>query len=242
MRTVLLIARKELASFFDSLMAYLILVAFLGTSGFFTWWFGTDVFMRGLADLSTFFNVAYWTLFFFTPAITMRTIADERRTGTLDLLLTKAVSDRQVVVGKYLACVALIALALLCTLPYWITLAFIGKVDHGAVACGYLALLCMSSAYLALGVFASSFTNNQIVAFLLGLFLCAVFHLLTLVSAGGSVGLVGEVLQFLSTGSHFDSMSRGVIDSRDLLFFVSLVVLGLSLAEVNLAKRLIRGA
>lgn len=241
MRSVLLIARKELASFFDSLMAYLILVAFLGTSGFFTWWFGTDVFMRGLADLSTFFNVAYWTLFFFTPAITMRTIADERRTGTLDLLLTKAVSDRQVVVGKYLACVALIALALLCTLPYWITLAFIGKVDHGAVACGYLALLCMSSAYLALGVFASSFTNNQIVAFLLGLSMVALFHMAFSTMASNFTGITGETLHQLGTQAHFDSMSRGVIDSRDLLWFGSITVLGLALAELNLGKRLING-
>src|SRR5262245_40162836 len=141
--TVLLLARKELASFFDSLMAYLILVVFLGVTGIFTWWFGLfndDVFMRGLADLSSFFRAAYMTLFVVIPAITMRTIADERKTGTLDLLLTKAVSDRQIVAGKFVACLTLIALALLCTLPYWWTIAAIGNVDHGAIACGYLAL------------------------------------------------------------------------------------------------------
>lgn len=239
MRAILLIARKELASFFDSLMAYLILAAFLGVSGFFTWWFGSDVFMRGLADLSVFFNVAYWTLFFFIPAITMRTLADERKSGTLDLLLTKAVSDRQVVAGKFFACLVLIALALLCTLPYWITIANIGKVDHGAIACGYLALLCMSAAYIAIGIYASSLTNNQIVAFLIGLVLVAVFQLAFTVMASNFTGVTGEVMKMLSTTTHFDSMSRGIVDSRDLLWFLSLVVLGLSLAEMNLAKRLV---
>ncbi|MBL0043211.1 MAG: ABC transporter permease subunit [Flavobacteriales bacterium] len=239
MRTVFILARKELASFFDSLMAYLILVVFLGVSGFFTWWFGTDVFLRGLADLSTFFNVAYWTLFFFIPAITMRTLADERKSGTLDLLLTKAVSDRQVVTSKFLACFVLIALALACTLPYWITIAFVGDVDHGAIACGYLALLCMSAAYIAIGIYASSLTNNQIVAFLIGLAIIAVFHLAFSVMASSFTGVIGETLKMLSTGTHFDSMSRGIVDSRDLIWFGTLVVLGLSLAEMNLAKRLV---
>lgn len=239
MRTIILLARKELASFFDSLMAYLILVVFLGVSGFFTWWFGTDVFIRGLADLSTFFNVSYWTLFFFIPAITMRTLADERKTGTLDLLLTKAINDRQVVAGKFVACLALIALALLCTVPYWITISFIGDVDHGAVACGYLALLCMSAAYIAIGIYASSLTNNQIVAFLLGLAITATFHLAFSVMSSSFTGVVGETLRQLSTGAHFDSMSRGIVDSRDLLWFGSLIALGLSLAEMNLAKRLV---
>lgn len=239
MRTVLLIARKELASFFDSLMAYLILVVFLAISGFFTWLFGTDVFMRGLADLTAFFNVAYWTLFFFIPAITMRTLAEERRSGTLDLLLTKAVSDRQVVAGKFLACLALIALALVCTLPYWITVARLGPADNGAIGCGYLALLCMSAAYIAIGIFASSLTNNQIVAFLVGLAIIAVFHVFFGTMAGNFTGVVGQTLQTLSTADHFDSMSRGVVDSRDLLWFLSIVVLGTSLAEMNLAKRLL---
>src|SRR5262245_10768026 len=120
MRKTWIIARKELASFFDSLIAYILMAVFLGISGFFTWWYGSDVFMRGQADLSAFFNIAYWTLFFFIPALTMRTLAEERKTGTLDLLLTKAVTDWQVVFGKFLACLVLIALALACSLPYYI--------------------------------------------------------------------------------------------------------------------------
>jgi ABC-2 type transport system permease protein len=240
MRNILLIARRELAAFFDSLMAYLVLTAFLGVSGFFTWWFGTDVFMRGIADLATFFNTAFWTLFFFIPALTMRTLADERRTGTLDLLLAKAVTPAQVVTGKFLACMALITVALLCTVPYWITIARLGDVDHGAIACGYLALLGMSAAYVGLGIFASSLTNNQIVAFVIGLFLIAVFHMGFSVVAANSTGTLGQVLDLLSTGTHYESLSRGVIDSRDLVYFISLSGLGLVLAAMNLLHRPVR--
>lgn len=236
MRNTWLIARKEFASFFDSLMAYLVLVTFLGVSGFFTWWFGTDVFMRGVADLATFFNTAFWTLFFFIPALTMRTLAEERRTGTLDLLMTKAVTSGQVVLGKFLACLGLIAVALLCTVPYWYTVSGLGQVDHGAVACGYLALLGMSAAYIGLGICASSLTNNQIVAFVIGLFLIALFHMGFSVVASNSTGALGTFLDNLSTGTHYDSMSRGVIDLRDLFYFASIAAFGLVCAGLNLLR------
>lgn len=237
MRTTWTIARRELASFFDSLMAYILLVVFLGISGFFTWWFGADVFMQGQADLGSFFNIAYWTLFFFIPALTMRTLAEERRTGTLDLLLTKAVTDWQVVLGKFTSCLLLIAAALLCTLPYYITVARIGPIDHGAAVCGYLALLLMSASYIGVGVFASSVTNNQLVAFLIALVIGACFHLLFGIVAASLTGTVGRVFDFLGMGVHFDSMSRGVVDSRDVLYFLSIAAAGLVGAELQLAKR-----
>lgn len=236
MRNTWLIARKEFTSFFDSLMAYLVLITFVGVSGFFTWWFGTDVFMRGVADLATFFNTAYWTLFFFIPALTMRTLAEERRTGTLDLLLTKAITSGQVVLGKFLACMALITVALLCTLPYWYTVHGLGTVDHGAVACGYLALLGMSAAYIGLGICASSLTNNQIVAFVIGLFLIALFHMGFSVVAANSTGTLGTWLDELSTGTHYDSMSRGVIDLRDVLYFASIAAFGSVCAMFNMLR------
>ncbi|MCB9170205.1 MAG: ABC transporter permease subunit [Flavobacteriales bacterium] len=235
------IARKELAAFFDSLIAYILLVVFLGLSGFFTWLYGTDVFMRGQADLSGFFNIAYWTLFFFIPALTMRSLAEERRSGTLDLLLTKALTDWQVVAGKFLAALVLIGIALLCSLPYYITIASIGNIDHGAVIGGYLALLLMSAAYIGIGIYASSVTNNQIVAFLLALVIGAFFHILFQIMASNFTGVTGMVLNFLSTGQHFDSMSRGVLDSRDILYFLSIALAGLVMAEFNLAKRTLTG-
>ena len=231
------IARKELASFFDSLMAYILLVVFLGISGFFTWWYGADVFMAGQAELTSFFGIAYWTLFFFIPALTMRTLAEERRTGTLDLLLTKSITDRQVVLGKFIANLVLITLALLCTLPYYVTIVSIGNVDHGAVLCGYLALLMMSASYIGLGILASSLTQNQLVAFLIALLIGTCFHLLFGVVASAATGAVGEVLGFLGMGTHFDSMSRGVVDSRDVIYFLSLTLAGLMGAELRLAKR-----
>ena len=240
MRTTWTIARRELASFFDSLMAYILLVVFLGISGFFTWWFGADVFMQGQADLGSFFNIAYWTLFFFIPALTMRTLAEERRTGTLDLLLTKAVTDWQVVLGKFTSCLLLIAVALLCTLPYYITVARIGPIDHGAAICGYLALLLMSASYIGVGVFASSITNNQLIAFLIALVIGACFHLFFGIVAASLTGPVGRVFDFLGMGVHFDSMSRGVGDSRDVLYFLSIATAGLGGAELQLAQRGLR--
>lgn len=236
MRAASLIARKELASFFDSPMAYLVIVAFLGTTGFFTWWFGTDIFMRGIADLSTFFNVANWSLFVLIPAITMRTIAEERKTGTLDLLLTRAVSPQQVVNGKFLACLALIFLTLLCTLPYYITVAMLGPVDHGPVLCGYAGLLLMGAGYLALGIFASSLTSNQITAFVLALLLMAFFHFGASVVAANTTGATGQLFRYLSTGPHFESLGRGVLDSRDVVYFLSLCASGLLLAGRQLAQ------
>ncbi len=127
------ITKRESQAFFDSLIAYIMLVAFLGFSGFFTWLYGSDVFFVGQASLQSFFSIAYWTLFFFIPAITMRMLAEEKKTGTIELLLTKAVTDRQVVVGKFLACLLLIVIALAFTLPYYITVAYLGNVDHGAI-------------------------------------------------------------------------------------------------------------
>jgi len=230
------IAKRELVSFFDALIAYLLLVVFLGVSGFFAWWYGSDVFIRGQADLNTFTETAYWTLFLFIPAITMRTLAEERRSGTLDLLLTKAVTERQIVLGKFIACMLLIAIALACTLPWYFMLTRLGNVDHGAIISGYLAVLMLSAGYTAIGILASSLTANQVAAFLFALLLALCFHVLFQVMAANFTGTAGHVLDALSTSSHFDAMARGVIDSRDVLYFLSITFLGLSFAEMALRR------
>ncbi|HQQ98299.1 MAG TPA: ABC transporter permease, partial [Cyclobacteriaceae bacterium] len=178
MYTVWIIARKELQSYFDSLIAYIVLILFLGFSGFFTWLYGSDVFLVGQASLKGFFSIAYWTLFFFTPALTMRLLAEEKKTGTLEMLLTKAVTDRQVVLGKFVSAVMLVLVALACTIPYVITLSKIGNIDAGEVVCGYLGLILMSACYISIGLYASSQTNNQIVAFLMALFIGIFFHII----------------------------------------------------------------
>ena len=234
---VQIIAKRELNSFFDSLTAYIMLLAFLGFSGFFTWIYGADVFIRKEADLQVFFAIAKWTLFFFIPAITMKMIAEEKKTGTIELLLTKAVSHRQLVLGKYLAGMQLVGIALIFTLPYYFSIARLGSVDHGATISGYLGLLLMSSAYIAIGLFASSLTNNQIVAFLLALLIGIFFHFLFDLFSGGTRGFLGNLMNDLSVSRHFESISRGVLDTKDLIYFASLTLLGLFMAEQLITKR-----
>ena len=237
MHATWIIAKKELQSYFDSLIAYILLILFLGFSGFFTWLFGSDVFMVGQASLQSFFSIAYWTLFFFTPALTMRLLAEEKKTGTLELLLTKAVTDRQVVTGKFLAALLLVFIALACTFPYVVTLSYIGDIDAGEIFCGYTGLALMSGAYISIGLYASSLTNNQIVAFLLALSIGLFFHIIFEVLAGSFTGIVAQVFATLSLNNHFESLSRGVIDTRDVIYFLSLIFLGLFLAEMSLTKR-----
>jgi ABC-2 type transport system permease protein len=191
MRKTWIIARRELASFFDSLIAYILLAVFLGVGGIMTWWYGflqQPVLEGHTASLLPFFVSAYVLLILFIPALTMRTLAEERKSGTLDLLLTKSVTDWQIVFGKFIACLMLIMIALLCTLPYYITVARIGDVDNGAVITGYFALVLMSAAYIALGIFASSISGDQIVAFLVALFMGVILHVLFAMATGYSPG------------------------------------------------------
>lgn len=237
MKQIWTISKRELQSFFDSLMAYIMLIAFLGFSGFFTWLYGSDVFFVKQASLQSFFGIAYWTLFFFIPALTMRLFAEENRSGTIELLLTKPVTDWQVVLGKFLSTFLLIIIALALTLPYYITVANLGPIDHGAVWTGYLGLILMSAAYISIGIFASSVTNNQIVSFLLALFLGIFFQIIFTMLAGNLSGVFGEILNFLSVSTHFESITRGVIDSKDIIFFLTFVFLGLILTEANVAKK-----
>ncbi len=237
MRSIWVITKRELASYFDSLIAYVMIIIFLGLSGFFTWLFGSNVFLIGQADLQVFFGISYWTLFFFIPAITMRSIAEENSSGTIELLSTKAVNDWQIVVGKFLASLSLLAIALVCTIPYYITIANLGDVDHGAIIGGYFGLLLMSAMYVSIGIFSSSLTNNQIVAFLLALFIGIFFHILFQLMGSGSTGMIGSVLNYLSVRTHFESLSRGVFDSRDLIYFGSFILAGLVLSQAMLSKR-----
>ncbi len=237
MNKIWIIAKRELASYFDSLIAYVMIIIFLGMSGFFTWLFGSNVFMINQASLQVFFGISFWTLFFFIPAITMRTLAEENKSGTIELLSTKAVSDFQIVMGKFLGCLLLVAIALLCTLPYYVTVSQLGNVDHGGIVGGYLGLLLLSAAYIGVGLFASSMTNNQIVAFLTALFIGVFFQILFDVLGSSFRGVTGNVFNYLSMQTHFDSMSRGVIDSRDLIYFGSIVAMSILLSQAMLSRR-----
>lgn len=237
MKTFWIISSRELKSFFDSLSAYIIIIAFLGFTGFFTWLYGSDIFFVGQATLQSFFSIAYWTLFFFIPALTMKMIAEEKKSGTIELLLTKPVSDFQVVVGKFLSVLLLVAVALALSIPYYITVWAIGPIDHGAVWLGYIGMLLMSMAIISIGIFASSVTNNQIVAFLLSLFIGIFFLIIFNVLSSNFTGSVGLFFNYLSLSTHYESISRGVIDSKDVIYFLSITFLGLFLAQQNLSKR-----
>ncbi len=237
MKAVWIIAKQELKSYFDSLMAYILLVLFLGFSGFFTWIYGNDIFFVQQASLRVFFQVAYLTLFFSIPMLTMRSIAEETRSGTIELLLTKPISHEQVVWGKYLATLMLVIIALALTIPYYITVAYLGNVDHGAIISGYFGLLLMSSAYIGIGLFASSLTNNQIVSSLLALIIGVFFHIIAGLLASNFSGILGQIFYYLSMNTHFDSITRGVIDTKDLIYFASITYAGIFLAEKTLQSK-----
>jgi ABC-2 type transport system permease protein len=218
-------------------MAYVMIVLFLGFSGFFTWIFGSDIFLVGQASLQSFFGISFWTLFFFIPAVTMGLVAEERKSGTLELLVTKPVSDWQIIAGKFLAAFLLICVTLALTIPYYITVASIGRIDHSAVLMGYLGLLFMSASYISIGIFASSITTNQIVAFLLTLFIGIFFHLIFGLVSSTSGGWFATLLGYLSLATHYESMARGVIDSKDILYFFSIIFTGLLGTEMVLSRR-----
>ena len=237
MKQIWILSKRELASFFDSLVAYITLIAFLGFSGFFTWMYGADIFIRKQADLQVFFSVAKWTLFFFIPAITMRSIAEEKRSGTIELLLTKDLSGPQLVWGKYLGALIMVLITLAFTLIYYLSVNTLGEMDHGATMCGYLGLILMSSVYIAIGIFASSLTHNQIVSFLLSLFIAIFFQFIFDVLSSGGSGFVSEIASSLSMNARFDSISRGVLDTKDLIYFISLTALFVVLAQINIQKR-----
>ncbi len=232
------IAKKELRSYFDSLVAYLLIIIFLAFTGFFTWISGNgDIFFRKQADLNVFFQTAMWTLFFFIPAITMKMIAEEKKSGTIELLLTKNINTLNLIIGKFLAAFLLVCIALGFTVVYYITVSRLGNFDHGATLCGYLGLLLMSAAFIGIGLFASSLTNNQIVAFLVALIIGVIFMFVFDILAGVQGGWLGELFYTLSINEHFSSISRGVIDTKDIIYFCSLTFLGITLSEYMISKR-----
>lgn len=229
MDQTLRIARKEFAGFFASPIGFIFLGAFLAVTLFIFFWVET-FFARNIADVRPLFESMPLLLIFLVAAITMRSWAEERRTGTLELLLTAPVASWQLVLGKFLACLGLVATALALTLPLPITVSMIGPLDWGPVFGGYLATLFLAAAYAAIGLFVSARSVNQIVSLILTALVCGFFYLL---GSDALTGLFGnkaaELLKLLGSGSRFDSITRGIIDLRDLYYYVSLVGVFLAL-------------
>jgi ABC-2 type transport system permease protein len=234
MRQILAITKKEIKVYFSSLLALIFMASFLGVV-LFVFFSVEKFFGRGIADVRPMFEWLPILLIFLLAALTMRQWSEEQSSGTLEILLTLPTSHVQLVIGKFLAVMFMILLALVCTLPLPIMVSFLGNLDWGPVFGGYLASILMASAYAAIGLFVSSRTNNQIVALILTSLISGVFYL---VGSNGFTSLFSgsiiEVLRAIGTGSRFESIQRGVIDLRDLIYYLSLSALFLSLNTISI--------
>ena len=222
-----IILRRELASYFATPLAYVFIIIFLALAGVFTFYMG-NFFERGQADLLPFFSFHPWLYLFLVPAIAMRLWAEERKSGSIELLLTLPVTMWQAVLGKFLAAWLFCGLALALTFPMWITVTWLGEPDHGAIATGYLGSWLMAGGFLAIGSCMSAVTKNQVIAFIVGLVVCFLF----LVSgfpividafSSWAPNVLVEAVASLSFLTHFEALSKGVIDLRDVLYFVAVM-------------------
>ncbi len=227
------IADREFRSYFNSPVAYIVLGLVLLALGIFFW---QDFFLVGRAQVRDLFSTLSWVLVFAAPAMTMGLLAEEKRAGTIEVLLTMPVRDGEVVMGKFLGVVMLYGVLLLLTLPYPVSVSTLGDLDWGTVWTGYLGIFLQGAAMLALGLMASSFTANQLVAFFVGLVLCGVLWLVDFFLAFLPGG-VASVVEWMSLRHHFVSMARGVVDSRDLVYFLSVGGFSLALAFRALESR-----
>ena len=232
-QNILPIFRREIRSYFNSPVAYVVIVVFLAIVG---WFFTNNLFLMNVASMRIIFELVPLVFLFCVPAVTMRLLAEEKKSGTLELLTTKPVRDIEIVLGKFLAAWVLLAAALVPTLLYLITLMALGSIDLGPVVAGYLGLLLMGGVYIAIGIFASSLTENQIVAFIISFLIVLSLFLMDKVLMYVPEGLA-STMEFLGIDYHFSNIARGVIDSRDLIYFASLLGFSLLLATVSLERR-----
>ena len=232
---------REINFFFTSSIGYLIIGIFLVINGLFLWVFNGNfnILDYGFSDLTSFFELAPWIFLFLIPAVTMRAFSDEKKTGTIELLFTKPISIKNIVLGKYLGAVVLIGLALLPTLLYVLTISQLGNPpgnwDFGSTLGSYLGLLFFVLAYTAIGIFSSTLSENQIVAFIIAVFLCF-FMYYGFEGIGSLLNNSDLVLTSLGMKDHFNSMARGVLDTRDILYFLSISILFISFTIFNLQK------
>ena len=233
MRNILPIFRREIFAYFYSPMAYIVITVFLIITG---WFFTSEMFLSNESSLRSVFGIIPFIFIFFVPAITMRLLSEERKSGTIELLFTMPISDMEIILGKYFAGLGLIVVGLLFTLPYSLTIIVLGEPDIGMLITGYLGLILMGAAYVAIGIFASTISKNQVVAFIIAFiiifFLWLINKFLMLIPPPFI-----PVLQYLSIDYHYENIGRGVIDSRDIAYYLSLVVFMLSLAKLSLESR-----
>ena len=233
MRNTITIFRREMASYFATPVAYVFIVIFLALNGVLTFYVG-NFFGRDQADLTAFFTFHPWLYLFLIPALSMRLWAEERRTGTIELSMTLPISQLQAVLGKFFAAWCFTGIALALTFPVWITVNYLGDPDNGAIVAGYFGSLMMAGGFLAIGSFVSALTKNQVIAFVLSATLCFLF-----VAMGSNI-VIGfmenwagieliELARRMSVMIHFNDISKGVVDLRDIVYFGSMIVLFLCL-------------
>jgi ABC-2 type transport system permease protein len=242
MKAILL---REIKSFFGSAIGYLVIAVFLLCNGLFLWVFeGTyNILNSGFADMTPFFTLAPWILLFLIPAVTMRSFSDEMKQGTLELLVTKPLSIWEIVGGKFFGGFLLILIAVIPTFIYVIVISNLGlpegNIDMGSTIGSYFGLLFLIAAYTSIGIFTSTLSENQIVAFIIAVFICFFFYFgfeaIALIIPKTNT-FVSSIISSLGMQNHFKSMGRGVIDTRDIIYFVSIAILFLSLTVYNLKK------
>lgn len=237
MSTISILIKKELSSYFNSWSIYIGYLLFFCICGFQSWLSSNNIFYIGQANMMPFFMVINWIQFFLIPALTMKTLSDEKRSGTIELLLTKPIKTSDLIAGKFFSNLAVTAIALLLTLPYYFTITALGHIDHGASILGYFGLLEMSACYVSIGIFASSLCRTPISAFFLSLGIGLCFQILfgMLAHQIGS-GFWADLFTYLSMEEHFDTISRGVLDSRDLIYFASIVTIFLASSKFFICK------
>ncbi len=235
---------KEIAGFFSSITGYVTIIVFLVANGLFVWVFPGEmnVLDAGYGTLETVFIIAPWIFLFLIPAITMRSFADEKKSGNLDLLLTRPLSDIQIILAKFFASLSVSLLAILPTLIFFLSVYLLGsenmRIDAGATWGSYIGLVFLSAAYVSIGLFASSITDNIIVAFILAVILCFFFYIgFDSIGYLSKTGGIGNLIINLGIEAHYQSMQRGVIDSRDVVYFLSVVVLFLYFTRTKLHSR-----
>lgn len=236
------IFKREFSAYFATPLAYVFMVIFLVMTGIFTFYMG-NFYENGQADLRSFFGFHPWLYLFLIPAVSMRLWSEERKSGTLELLLTLPVSPLEAIIGKYLAALIFIAVTLFMTVPMWLTVNYLGDPDNGVILVSYLGSLLMAAAYLAIGSAMSAATKNQVIAFILTVTICFFFTVsglpivLDVFSGWAGKGLTLAIAN-ISFLSHFDSLQKGVVALSDMVFFFSVIALWLGITRVIIdAKR-----
>ncbi|HCS21800.1 MAG TPA: gliding motility-associated ABC transporter permease subunit GldF [Bacteroidetes bacterium] len=234
---------KEIRSFLSSLIAYIVIITFLVAIGLFMWVFpDTNVLDLGYANLDPLFFIAPWVFMFLISAITMRSFADEKRAGTIETLTTSPVSDISIILGKYFAGITLVLFSLIPTVVYYFSVRYlanpVGNIDSGAILGSYIGLMMVGSSFVAIGMFASSITDNQISAFIISTFFCFFFY--SAFDYLGELNIFADldyVISWLGMYFHYQSISRGVLDTRDAFYFLSIIVFFILLTKTVFGSR-----